>query len=236
SVPAVQRELGDARVRAEHRRAMERLQYLAYHDPGTGLPNRTAFLDKLQTVIRQAEELGQAVLVANISINNAMDILHTLGPDIHTGLLQQLARRLQDAFPGHLSCARIRENNFALALPLHTDFTPDAAGAACLAALEEPFDIGLAHLHVDTSIGLATFPNDSQDAETLLRAASVAMHRAQRDFRPQLHYSAELDRATPQRLTLLGELRQAIRDGQLELHYQPKVNLQTSTIAGVEAL
>src|SRR5690606_22254017 len=89
---------------------------------------------------------------------------------------------------------------------------------------------------VDTSIGLATFPNDSQDAETLLRAASVAMHRAQRDFRPQLHYSAELDRATPQRLTLLGELRQAIRDGQLELHYQPKVNLQTSTIAGVEAL
>ncbi len=235
-VPAVQRELGDARVRAEHRQAMERLEYLAYHDPGTGLPNRTAFLDKLHAVIQQAQELGQQILVASININNAIEILHTLGSDIHTALLRQLAERLQSTFPAHLVCARIRENSFALALPLHADFTLDAAAAACQTALEDPFDIGVSQLHMDTSIGLAMFPADSGDAETLLRAASVAMHQAVNSMQPTMRYSAALDHATPQRLSLLGELRQAIRDNQLELHYQPKVNLQTGTVAGAEAL
>lgn len=235
-VPAVQRELGDARIRAEHRQALERLQYLAYHDPGTDLPNRTAFLNKLHSVLEQARQTEQPILVASISINNAMEILHTLGSDIHISLLRQLAQRLQQAFPAQLACARIRENSFALALPLHGGFTVDAAGTACLTALDDPFDIGVSQLHVDTSIGLAALPEDGEDAEALLRAASVAMHHAQSTLQPYLRYSVEQDRAAPMRLALLGELRQAIRDSQLEMHYQPKVNLQTGTIAGAEAL
>jgi diguanylate cyclase (GGDEF)-like protein len=210
-------------------------QHQALHDALTGLPNRTLFRQRVQETLRPAR--GEPVAVMLLDLDGFKDVNDTLGHHIGDLLLKEVGPRLASVVHDDHLVARLGGDEFAV---LVTGFE-DAKGATTLAnrliaALADPFEVEDLRLHVDASVGIAIFPEDAEDADTLLQRADVAMYVA-KDERSRVElYSSERDVHSRRRLRLLGELRGAIAEGQLVLHYQPLVELETRVILGVEAL
>jgi diguanylate cyclase (GGDEF)-like protein/PAS domain S-box-containing protein len=221
----------------ERRRAERELQFLALHDTLTELPNRTLFTDRLEQAIIAARRDGSSFGLMVMDMDGFKDVNDSLGHPSGDHLLRQMAVRLKGALRGTDTVARLGGDEFGV-LPLSTS-TVDATTVAArkiLGALQVPFEIGEAKIDAGLSIGIVQFPEHGRDAETLLRRADVAMYVAKRNRTGIAVYSTEQDEHSAGRLALMTELRQAIRNHQLTLHYMPKVDVRSRRTYGVEAL
>ena len=216
-------------------RHVDGLEYLAHHDSLTGLPNRMFLHREFARVLGEGR-LGAALLL--LDLDRFKEINDSLGHHVGDQLLQQIGPRLRPVLAGtpHLLC-RLGGDEFALLLPgIGGAGTARELAQRMLAALREPFQIDAMQLLIDASMGIAVYPQDGEDSHAILRSADVAMYEAKRKGGGIAIYDRGLDQNSPERLALVADLNQAIRERQLSLHFQPKLDLRTGRNAGFEAL
>ena len=241
-----------ARDITEQKRAEARLAYLANYDHLTGLPNRVLFRDRLAGAMQRAQRAEHLVGLLYLDLDRFKQVNDSLGHQVGDQLLKQVAERLQQcvrlgdtvALPAareesfSSTVARLGGDEFTLVLEdiQHIDEITRIAQRIVL-ALAIPFDLNGRQAFVGASIGITVFPFDDVDLDNLIRNADVAMYRAKALGRNNFQfYTDDLNANAEERLLLEAELRQALELNQFELVYQPKLNLRTNLISGVEAL
>ncbi|MDA0181257.1 EAL domain-containing protein [Solirubrobacter phytolaccae] len=207
--------------------------YQAVTDDLTGLGNRRQLLDALREAI--AVE-GQHVALLLIDLDGFKELNDTLGHHAGDEVLRQIGPRLEEALHPEDTLARLGGDEFAVVLAPGDEASASAAGLRLRSSLERSFSVGGIRVHIDASIGIALFPEHSQDALGLLQRADVAMYEAKRTRTGHEVYLPERDTHSRRRLELLGELRDALANDELILHYQPKADIATGEVHGVEAL
>ena len=241
-----------ARDITEQKRAEQRLAYLANYDQLTGLPNRALLRDRLAGAMQRAQRAEYLVGLLYLDLDRFKQVNDSLGHHFGNQLLKQVAERLQQ-------CVR-RVDTIALSSPHDEDFGATVArmggdeftivlddikhtdeithiAQRILVALSVPFDLDGHHLFVGASIGITVYPFDDIDLDNLIRDADAAMYRAKALGRNNFqYYTSDLNANAEERLQFETELHQALERGQFELVYQPKLNLRTNLISGVEAL
>jgi diguanylate cyclase (GGDEF)-like protein len=233
--PAVRRALDEAQERTQRKRAEEQIHRLAYYDPLTGLPNRVLLQDHLSQTLRNCHRDNTSVALLLMNLDRFRDINDTLGHQNGDCLLKEVALRLRSALEESTKISRLGGDEFAVLL------RADAKGAILFAqtllkALDDPFVLEGLPVDVRASLGIALFPEHGADPDTLLRRANVALHLAKGTGSGFAVYTSEQDHYDPERLALMGELRQGMASGQLVLNYQPVINLKTGQVIGVEVL
>jgi diguanylate cyclase (GGDEF)-like protein len=212
-------------------------EHQALHDSLTNLPNRTLFHDRVHQALASArrDHLHAAVMI--MDLDRFKEVNDTLGHASGDELLKQVGLRLSESLRESDTVARLGGDEFGVLLPKVVDAEAAVAVARKLrTTLEEPFTIHGLALQMEASIGIALYPDHGGDVQSLLQRADVAMYVAKEHPTGCEVYTRERDGYSPDRLTLLTELRRAIDRGELLLHYQPKANLRTGEILGVEAL
>jgi diguanylate cyclase (GGDEF)-like protein len=212
------------RLRASHRQAIT--------DDLTGLGNRRHLLERLESAIAE----GGEVALLLIDLDGFKELNDTLGHEAGDEVLRQIGPRLAESLRDGGTLARLGGDEFAVVLAPGDEATASASGLRLRAALERSFGVGGMRVHVDGSIGIALFPEHGDDALALLQRADVAMYEAKRTRTGHEVYLPERDHHSRRRLELLGELRDGLEAGQLVLHYQPKAEIATGAVRGVEAL
>ncbi len=212
------------------------LESLAFTDPLTKLPNRTLFHERLEQAIEEAKRDYRPFALLLMDLDRFKDINDTLGHQVGDLLLQQVAARLRSKLRDIDTVARMGGDEFAILLPAVSDKHATMAARMLLQALRAPFRIEEQSLDIGASIGVALYPDHGVDANILIQRADVAMYSAKHANSGHAFYDSKLDQHNPTRLTLLGELRHAVEQEQFVLYYQPKVNLKTLQVTGVEAL
>jgi diguanylate cyclase (GGDEF)-like protein len=223
---------------------------LANYDLLTGLPNRQTFMDRLGWAIRHATRYSQSGAVLQLGLDEFKRVNEALGPAAGDSMLQGIAQRLEQALRatdtvGRLeeagqrpSLSRLSGDEFTLLLPL-VRATEDVAVVAerVLHAVAAPFHLAGHEISITCSIGIAMFPNDGREADSVVQNAGAAMHHAKESGRNTArYYSSELNARALQKLSLANELRKAIERDELTLYYQPKVDVKRGVVVGAEAL
>ncbi len=210
----------------------------AMTDELTGLPSRRLLKDRLEQAVLNAKRDGPKAEVGLLvlDLDRFKEVNDTLGHSLGDRLLAEVAQRLRATLRENDTIARLGGDEFAVVVS-HDDPSGDVQVAEkLLRAFAQPVALDGLLLTVGASIGISRFPADGDDPERLLRCADVAMYHSKRNRLPWVRYAIESDPSDPARLELLSDLRAAIGTSQLELHYQPKVNLATDEVMGVEAL
>jgi diguanylate cyclase (GGDEF)-like protein/PAS domain S-box-containing protein len=216
----------------------EKLDYLAYYDPLTGLPNRSLFYDHLLYMLGKTKQNNNQVAVLVFDIKQFRHFNNTFGKQAGDSLLQEVALRLQKLVDDPANIARIIGDYFAMII---TDIK-DASGVAhlfedkVLTAMSMPVVINNEKIHIDITGGIAIFPADGEDADTLYRHAEAALKKAKTSGQRYLYYQPEITARAGEALLLQNKLRHALRDEQFVLYYQPKVSTDKRGILGLEAL
>jgi diguanylate cyclase (GGDEF)-like protein len=213
-------------------------EHQAHHDELTGLANRKMLMLRLERTLAQATGAGTNVGFLLLDLDRGLkEVNDTLGHAVGDRLLRLVAHRLTHSVrPGDL-VARLGGDEFAVLLPAVKEAAAAREVAARLrAAVAEPIRLEGMSFVIEVSIGIAMFPDDATADEMLIQHADVAMYLAKQRRSGVERYVADLDRNSPARLALFGELRRGLDRGELEVHYQPKVYLADSRAAGVEAL
>ena len=226
-----------ASVALENERLIARLRQEALHDALTGLPNRTLFNHRVAEAIAEASARQHQMAVMIMDLDRFKEVNDTLGHHNGDVLLQEIGRRLQTTLGGRTTIARLGGDEFALLVPFVLDEW-DAVQTASVVqtALDRPFSLEDLSLDASASIGVAIYPEHGTDPETLLQRADVAMYAAKESNRSIETYASERDQYSPRRLALIGELRRAIASDELVVYFQPKADLATGAVVGVEAL
>ena len=215
----------------------EELEHQVLHDVLTGLPNRVLLQDRLRQAIRLGKRQNLPFALFLMDLDRFKEVNDTLGHASGDVLLSQVANRLAGELRASDTMARLGGDEFAVILPgIDAPEGAEQAAAKLLAALHQPFEVNGETLHVGGSIGVVLFPEHGRDSDTLLRRADVAMYAAKRAGGGFAFYTLEQDDNSASRLALIADLRRAIDHGQLVLHYQPKVDLNSGAVLGVEAL
>lgn len=217
---------------------------LALLDSLTGLPNRRLLADQMRRAIERAGDEGTRVGLILLDVDRFKDINDTLGHDHGDELLQQVAERLRHALRDDDVVARLGGDEFAILLPdVRTVANAERLARRVRGLFSRPFELSDIALHVETSIGVACLPDHAGDASSLMRTADIAMYAAKHHRTGVSVYSPDADDSSPARLVLLGELHQALESraepdvaSQLEMHYQPKIELASQRTVGLEAL
>jgi diguanylate cyclase (GGDEF)-like protein len=218
-------------------RLVDRLRHEALHDNLTGLPNRVLFQQRLADVLARRRPSDPQIAVMLIDLDRFKEINDTLGHATGDLLLQEVAARLRRDVADRVTVARLGGDEFALLDPAQSG--PESAVALARSlreVLHQPFAYQDLELEVSATIGVAVAPGHGRDASTLLRRADVAMYAAKNTAAGVAAYGENLDEHSPRKLALVGELRSVIDRHGLELHYQPKVEMATGRVLGVEAL
>jgi diguanylate cyclase (GGDEF)-like protein/PAS domain S-box-containing protein len=229
--------LGVTRDITERKQAEERVQYLAHFDALTGLPNRTQLDERAKYVLSMAQRNQMPVALMFLDLDHFKDINDTLGHSIGDALLVELARRLRLVLREEDTVSRLGGDEFIFLL---RDL--DARGAALVAqklldTITEPYRIEPYDLNVTGSIGIALYPADGADLETLSRSADAAMYRVKQEGRHGYRFfTAEMQARSARHLLLVQALRQALEHDQMQVHYQPQISLHDGRIIGAEAL
>ncbi len=220
-------------------RAMSvRMAHSAEHDIVTNLPNRLLLNDRISQSITLARRQKKSLAVIFLDLDRFKYINDSLGHAVGDKLLQSVARRLLASVRGSDTVSRHGGDEFAILLS-EISHPEDAATSAkkILLSLNAPHSVAGQDLHVDGSIGISIYPGDGEDAETLIQNADTAMYHAKENGRNNFQYfTAEMNVKVVARQSLEGSLRGALEREEFLLHYQPKVNLDTREITGVEAL
>lgn len=229
--------------------SMKRIHRLAYVDMVTELPNRERFRKEVERVARDAEAEGGEGAVLFLDLDRFKRVNDSLGIGEGDRLLEAVARRLREAARGwDLSSgldssepsfvARLGGDEFTILLPRLRE-PADAARVAqrVLDAVRRPFEISGHHVFLGVSVGIAAFPRDGADPETLLRHADLAMATAKRSGGNAYEFfESAMNQSAFERLVLESELREAVREDQLVVYYQPKMDMRNGAVAGSEAL
>jgi diguanylate cyclase (GGDEF)-like protein len=228
----------------------EQVRYVAYHDSLTGLPNRKMFKDYLTRVAAESQRNMQTLAILFLDLDNFKRINDTMGHQTGDKLLKAFADRLSSclretdmlAHPvndhsGEL-VARLAGDEFIILLQ-DTLGPGDAQKVAIriIGSLSEPFIVNQQEIHISTSIGIALFPTDGDDGNELLKNADIAMYSAKKLGRNNYqYYSSEMNEEAMNKLKIESRLRRAVENNELELYFQPQMNLATGLIIGVESL
>jgi diguanylate cyclase len=211
-------------------------RHQALHDSLTELPNRSLFQDRVRQVIRTAQREGGGAAVLVMDLDRFKEINDTLGHASGDRLLVEAARRLRTTLRGADSIARLGGDEFGILLHDASPTGVAAAAGRIHATFAAPFSLDGLPLQIEASIGAATYPEHADDVEGLIQRADIAMYVAKRDNSGWELYDRRQDRNEPQRLALISELRRAIDQRELVLHYQPKLELVSGGVSSVEAL
>jgi diguanylate cyclase (GGDEF)-like protein len=229
--------LNDARSVRKMNEALEQAVHQAMHDELTGLPNRACFYDRAELALKAAARTGTATAVLLLDLDRFKEINDTLGHRYGDRVLCAIEPRLGPLLRASDTLARLGGDEFCVLLP-DVAGVDDAMEVAhrLTRALEEPLDVDGMTLVVEASCGVTVAPDHGRTADLLLQRADIAMYAAKRSHQSVSPYEDELDRNTPDRLALLGELRHAVANEELVLHFQPQIDLATGEIEGAEAL
>ena len=221
----------------ERRQADETIHFLAYTDPVTNLPNRIRFRELVQEAMQAGLKEQRPIAMLLMDLDRFKEVNDTLGHVRGDNLLQQVGLRLRSVlFPPDV-VARLGGDEFGILLPrLAATGDVELVVKKLHDCLEAPFMIDGILISVETSIGVATMPEHADDADTLLQRADIAMYRAKQMASNYAVYAPEFNPHSPEKLGLMAELREAIEQNQLLLHFQPKLDLKTGRIVGNEAL
>ncbi|MBI2308929.1 MAG: EAL domain-containing protein [Rhodocyclales bacterium] len=222
----------------ERKAAQARIEYLAHHDPLTGLPNRSLLRERLEQEIGRARRNESKVGVLFLDLDRFKTVNDSLGHAVGDRLLREVANRLRRCLRESDVVCRQGGDEFIVLLP-ELKSTTDAAHAArkIMDALGQPIDVGEQLVHTSFSIGIALFPEDGHTTSALLKAADLAMYHAKESERGTYRFfTAELNARAVERLELDGKLREALAAGEFELFFQPQWSLADGRLTGVEAL
>ncbi len=236
AVPAIRGIVLNGRDVTARKRAEETLRHQAWHDALTDLPNRVLLYERIRATLGDVSDAPRPLAVLLLDLDHFKDVNDTFGHARGDALLRTVADRLQAVTRADDTVARLGGDEFAVLLP-----GADAAGAARVAAairtaLDAPMQVEGQVLRMGVSVGGALAPAHGMDSGTLLRHADVSMYVAKRTRQGYALYEPAQDQHGPERLALAGDLRDAIEQGALVLHYQPQVDLGTGQVTGVEAL
>jgi diguanylate cyclase (GGDEF)-like protein/PAS domain S-box-containing protein len=222
----------------ERKQAEAHISQLAYHDTLTGLLNRFSLNSQLEQALATARRERHAMAVMFLDMDRFKTINDTLGHAVGDELLMEVAKRLRENVRDSDIVARLGGDEFVVVLTEVEDATAAARLAdKILQVLAQPYRIGESELHSTASIGLAFYPNDGEDGETLMKNADAAMYHAKSQGRNNIQFfTAEMNQAAVKRLKLDHDLRVAMETKQFELHYQPQLDSRDGRIVGVEAL
>ncbi|TAL02087.1 MAG: EAL domain-containing protein [Rhodospirillaceae bacterium] len=215
----------------------DKIAFQARHDMVTGLPNRVAFEVHIATLIAERAPMAQRRFsILLLQIGRFSEINNTLGHNIGDELMRKISRVLKDQVRIGTFVARHASNMFALSLATEEEAIEIAVIERILAIFGEPVDLDGVNVDVTGSIGVARYPDHGLIARTLLQHADSAMYVAKKKGITHAIYDADLDPHRPERLSMMGELRQGLEKGQFQLYFQPKVDIATGTITAAEAL
>lgn len=221
--------------------AEDQIHKLAYYDTLTTLPNRTLFLMTLNERARESNNDDGAgrFAVLTMDLDHFKDINDTMGHNIGDAILRAVGKRLRSSMPESAIVARSGEDEFAITMPLTGDVTTarEIAERVIGVIRAEPFKVFNEMFQIRVSIGVATYPDDGIDPDQVLKNADIALNRAKEEGRDLIkEYSEDFDRAVQLRFQMLRDLREAMEHDQLDLYYQPQLDLRTGKVIGAEAL
>ena len=228
---------GDLSFAMEHIKKGEQLNYLAYYDQLTGLPNRSLLLEQLPLQLQAAERAGRIVVLLLVDLVHFSDVSDTYGRHVGDELLKQIARRFGESRNCEI-VARLGAEKFALSFTNtnEPDLVAHLLEQEVFSTFAKPFQVGDTEAHIAVKVGISLFPADADDADTLYKYAEIALKRAHRKDEPYLLYDAAMNERIIHSVTMQAKLRKAIERGSLEVHYQPKVSAANGRLMGLEAL
>src|SRR5467141_620352 len=233
------RELaGDISFALEHIDKAEKLDYLAYYDQLTGLANRTLFYERAEQLLAAAAPEERKIALVLLDVERFKTINDSLGRQEGDALLKQIAERMSQNDDGSSRIARISADHFAVVGrgAQSEDEVARRVERRIQRVFGPPFRIGDTELRINAKAGIALFPNDGSDPDTLFRNAESALKRAKSQGERYLFYTAQMTERVAEKLALENKLRRALERDEFILHYQPKVDLERRSIVGVEAL
>jgi diguanylate cyclase (GGDEF)-like protein/PAS domain S-box-containing protein len=230
---------GIARDITERKIAEETINFQAYHDLLTRLPNRALLQDRLSLAINQAKRNHEHLAVMFLDLDRFKNINDSLGHMIGDELLQQVSVRLKECIREGDTLSRFGGDEFTLLLPKLTDARDNAAHLAekITETLKQPFNVDGHELYVSASIGISLYPQDGGHFDTLIKHADIAMYHAKSQGKNGYQfYSNEMNTPYFEKMSLETGIHRALDNQEFSLVYQPQINLQTGDIVGVEAL
>jgi len=216
----------------------EQIEHQAYHDALTGLPNRTLAQDRLGVAIAHARREEARIVVLSLDMDNFKKINDSLGHSQGDRLIQDVAKRLLERFRDADTVARLGGDEFLILLE-HVDDERKAVELAerALGVFSEPFYLDGRELLVTSSVGVTMYPDDGTDAGTLMKNADMAMFQSKSKGKDSYFlFTREMNDRITKRLELENDMRRALKDGEFTVYFQPKVDIRTGIVAGMEAL
>jgi diguanylate cyclase (GGDEF)-like protein len=209
---------------------------LALTDELTGLGNRRHLIQRLDAAVAACAQDGRELALLLVDLDGFKELNDTLGHHAGDQVLRQIGPRLNGLLRSGDTLARLGGDEFAVVLVPADEASASTAGLRLRSALEQSFEVGGIRVHIDASVGIAIYPEHEHSALGLLQRADVAMYEAKRMRTGHEVYLPGRDRNSRERLELVGELHGALNAGELVLHYQPKAEIRTGAVRGVEAL
>ena len=229
---------GDIAFAINHIENQDRLEYIAYYDPLTGLANQRLFLDRVSHYVHSAATGKHQLAMCLIDLENFKNFNDTYGQAAGDGLLQQVARWLTEELGNANVVARISADKFAFVIPIVAN-EQDLATVLeekLTIFLEHPFRLEENVIRIAAKMGVSIFSEDGADAEVLFRNAEVALKKAKAGGDRYLFFAQKMTETVAGRLTLIFRLRHALDNEEFVLHYQPKVDILNRRLVGAEAL
>jgi len=224
---------------SERKANEQRITHLAQHDVLTDLPNRLLCVERLQMALQQAERQNWRVAVLFIDLDRFKNINDSLGHHIGDGLLRSVSHRLLEAVRAGDTVSRMGGDEFVVILNGVTDVEEitQIVERRLIPLIRQPHDIDGAELHVSCSVGIAVYPEDGGEIDTLMRNADAAMYQAKSQGRNNAQFfTIEMDRRLRERMQIENDLRVAIERQELRIYYQPRVDCRSGKLLGAEAL
>ena len=212
------------------------MEHQALHDALTSLPNRNLFHDRLELAMRVTDRENKPFSILLLDLDRFKEINDTLGHHIGDQVLQEVAKRLESVLRATDTVSRFGGDEFVILLPGASVNQALSVIAKIRSVFETDLMVEGHVLHVEASIGVSAYPEHGRDANTLIKRADIAMYSAKHNGSGFAIYDIETDSHSPDRLSIIGELRRGIERGELLLHFQPKIGLETGAVYGVEAL
>jgi len=219
-------------------KAKDELSYQAEHDTLTGLPNRFLYFDQLRQAIQRTSRSHQKIAVIFIDLDRFKEINDSLGHEMGDKIVKLLGERLKSEIRQVDTIARFGGDEFIILIESVTDLTNIAEIIEkIILSMQSPFNLENHQLHLTLSAGISIYPDDGEDAETLIRNADTAMYRAKDEGRNTYQfYTKEMTQKTILHMKMVKNIRIALENQEFMLYYQPQINANTNSICGIEAL